>query len=297
MILEMSADEVAALTPDERELRVRRLMNYACVLWNRTVHEAEASAYNKAGDTRKVVATAVLFSGGNDSTTLAHMFRDFATHAIHANTTIGIEETRQYVRDTCASWKLPLLEKTAPVTYRELVLDQGFPGPAHHWKMYQRLKERALREARRELVTNPRRERVIFLAGRRRSESERRADVPEVEYEGSVIWVSPLVYWTKLDLNTYRRMYPDVPRNAVSDTLHMSGECLCGSFAKPNELDEIEQWYPDTAAEIRALEDEVAALGVHPPERCKWGMRGGKPTGKMGALCSSCTFTGNEGTA
>lgn len=284
----MPPEAVAALSQRQRIIRVNNLVDYSRALVDSVAQVEGSSTYNKAGDRRTVVATAVLFSGGNDSTTLAHLFKDRATHAIHANTTIGIEETRQYVRDTCAAWGLPLIEKTAPTTYRELVLEQGFPGPAHHFKMYQRLKERALRLARAELVANGRRERVLFLAGRRRTESERRADVPEVEHVGSVVWVSPLVYWTKLDMNTYRTMNPDVPRNPVADTLHMSGECLCGSFAKPGELDMIEAWYPDTAAEIRALEAEVAALGVHPPNRCQWGLRGGKPTAKTGMLCSSC---------
>jgi 3'-phosphoadenosine 5'-phosphosulfate sulfotransferase (PAPS reductase)/FAD synthetase len=58
----------------------------------------------------------ILFSGGNDSTVLAHMMRHRAQYAIHANTTIGIEATRQFVRDTCAGWELELLERTAPVS-------------------------------------------------------------------------------------------------------------------------------------------------------------------------------------
>ena len=145
-------------------------------------------------DGKSVAAIAILFSGGNDSTVLAHLFRTRASHAIHINTGIGIEQTREFVRTTCADWKLPLIEKTPPAgsTYRELVLDQGFPGPGHHWKMYQRLKERGLRAARRDLVARPRSERVVFLAGRRRDESKRRMNIPEMERSGSTVWVSPL---------------------------------------------------------------------------------------------------------
>lgn len=258
----------------------------------------EAIATHAEG--RDVVATVVLFSGGNDSTVLAHLMRQRATHAAHANTGIGIEATRQFVRDTCAGWGLPLIEKHPPAgsTYRELVLDQGFPGPAQHWKMYQRLKERCLRQVRRDLVTDPRRQRVLFLAGRRRDESSRRAMVPEMERTGSVIWASPLVGWSKLDLNAYRRANPDCPRNEVADTLHMSGECLCGAFAKRDELDEIGWWFPEVEAHIRDLEEQArAARPDLPAHRCRWGWGGEQDAPALkavdrqyrsGLLCSSC---------
>lgn len=222
-------------------------------------------------DGHEITAVAILYSGGNDSTTVAHLMRPRLTHAIHANTGIGVEDTRRFVRETCTMWSLPLIEKHPPVTYRDLVLERGFPGPSMHWKMYQRLKERCLRQAQRELVTNPRKQRVVFVAGRRRDESQRRADIPLMERIGSAIWVSPIAEWTRQDLNTYRIVNKSVPRNRVADLLHMSGECLCGSFAKESELDEIGEWYPDVRAEIEALEAEIADRTDIPAERKKWG--------------------------
>lgn len=273
------ASIVAALTRPDREARVTALISQA--------HDILDDAIRAHADGRRVVATAILYSGGNDSTTLAHMFRERATHAIHANTTIGIEETREFVRNTCEEWGLPLIERTAPTSYRDLVLERGFPGPAMHFKMYQRLKERALRQAQRELVTDPLKERVVFVAGRRRAESKRRETVPIHERIGSAIWASPLAFWTSLDMNTYRLMHGDVPRNPVSGLLHMSGECLCGAFAHPGELDEIGQWFPGVRDEIKALEAAVRAAG-HPEPFCTWGHgRGGKPS-ESGPMCSSC---------
>ena len=52
-----------------------------------------------------------------------------------------------------------------------------------------------------------------------------------------------------------------VPRNPVVDLIHKSGECLCGAFAKPNELREIEYWYPEVGKRIRDLEAKVRAAG------------------------------------
>lgn len=246
--LAMSDHGVATLTRPQREARVVELVGEARDLL------ALAIEKHVTNDGRTMAATVVLYSGGNDSTTLAHIFRRDVDYAAHANTTIGIEATREFVRNTCEEWGLPLIERKPPRLadqYRALVLDKGFPGPAMHFKMFQRLKERALEQIQRELVTNPRRERVVFLAGRRRQESARRANVPEMERKGSRVYVSPLVNWTKLDLNTYRLMQGDVPSNLASDLIHMSGECLCGAFAAPGERDEIDTWFPTALDEVR----------------------------------------------
>lgn len=243
-------------------------------------------------DGKKIAAMAVLFSGGNDSTVLLHLLRNVATHAVHANTGIGVERTRQFVRETCASWNVPLLEETPPVSYDDLVLDQGFPGPAHHWKMFQRLKERCVEQARSKLNPNPYRYRVVFFAGRRRDESGRRKKLPiNGDRKGSMVFISPIINWTAMDMNTYRAMF-DIPRNPVADLLHMSGECLCGSFAAEGEREEIRYWYPEVDQRIRELEERVTALGKFSAQRCIWGWGAtvgkGRRRSKTGIMCSSC---------
>jgi 3'-phosphoadenosine 5'-phosphosulfate sulfotransferase (PAPS reductase)/FAD synthetase len=275
---------IGSLTKPERELRVTRLVEQS--------HELVDTAWEIHGADKKLVASCVLYSGGNDSTVLAHMMKQRVDYAVHANTTIGIEETRQFVRDTCQQWGIELLERVAPTSYRELVIERGFPGPAMHYKMFQRLKERCLEQVRRELVTQPRRERILFIAGRRRAESKRRENIPLHERRGSTVWSSPLAMWTKMDMNTYRLMQGDVPTNPVSELLHMSGECLCGAFAKPDELSEIRMWFPQVADEIDQLERDVRAAG-HEEPFCLWGHgRGGEPSKKVGALCTSCQVPG-----
>lgn len=220
---------------------------------------------------KTLVARVLLYSGGNDSNLLAHLMRERVTHFAHANTGIGIEQTREHVRKVAADWGIPLIEHHGD-SYRAEVLKMGFPGPGQHGRMFQRLKERALRKVRRDLVTHGRRERVLFIAGRRRDESARRASrsIPEFEVEGSVVWVSPLVHWTNADMAAYRRRHIDVPHNEVSDMIHMSGECLCGAFAGPGELDEIGFFFPETRADIEALEAEAREAGI-PEPRCRWG--------------------------
>lgn len=285
-----------SMTGIDRTTRVQKLTDEA----HQILDEAITEHITDAG--KSVAGVVVLFSGGNDSTVLAHLFRERATHAAHANTTIGIEQTRQFVRDTCREWGLPLLERTPGDgnDYRTLVTTHGFPGPGHHFKMYQRLKERALRQVRRELVTS-KDQRVVFVAGRRRSESKRREQIPAHERVGSVVWASPLVDWTTADLNTYRLMMRDtnpVPVNEVSDLIHMSGECLCGSFAQKGEREELAYWFPEAVQQFTDLETEIANRSDIPQHRRKWGwgayrtgveiMDGQLELPEVGPLCSSC---------
>jgi 3'-phosphoadenosine 5'-phosphosulfate sulfotransferase (PAPS reductase)/FAD synthetase len=284
--------DVARMTRPEREARVKALIEQSRDYLARAVEELVWA------DGRMVAATVVLFSGGNDSTTLAHLFRRDVDYFAHANTTIGIEQTREFVRNVAEEWGVPLLERMAPREqdhYRAQVLRDGFPGPAWHARMFTRLKERALEQIQRELVNNPRRERVVFIAGRRRTESARRKRVPMMERKGSRVYVSPLVNWTKLDLNTYRLLAGDVPRNQASDLIHMSGECLCGAFAAPGEREAIDEWFPLALAEVRELEALIADRDDIPEHRKTWGWGSdpakkaldGKPS-TSGILCSSC---------
>jgi 3'-phosphoadenosine 5'-phosphosulfate sulfotransferase (PAPS reductase)/FAD synthetase len=309
--LAMPALEVAHLTRPQRERRVEQLVAESHAILDYAVrafvtHDTDDRPNRR--HPRTVAAVVGLFSGGNDSTTMMYVLRDKLTHAGHANTGVGVEATRQYVRDTCTAWGLPLLERRAPReqdSYRAHVLEHGFPGPGAHRKMYQRLKLRSLEQMQRELVTYPHRERVVLVAGRRRTESQQRADVPEAERIRSAVWAAPLVNWTKLDLTTLRLMAGDVPRNEVSDLLHMSAECLCGSYAHPGEREELERWFPLDLAEIAELERLLAPRTDLPPWRKVWGWAGHPellkaskartPKRAAGPLCETCADpTGGE---
>jgi 3'-phosphoadenosine 5'-phosphosulfate sulfotransferase (PAPS reductase)/FAD synthetase len=273
---------VAALTRPQREARLEALIGQS-----RDFLSAAVEKY-VTNEGRMVAAMAVGFSGGNDSTTLTHLFRHDIDFALHANTTIGIEETREFVRATCQRWGLSLLERTPPREtdqYRHLVLTRqrgkkgqalgGFPGPAMHFKMFTRLKERAIEQVQREVMTNSRRERFVVILGRRRTESQRRSKVSVTDFRGTRLNVSPLVNWTKADLNTYRLQQAAdgdaLPSNKASGLIHMSGECLCGSFASPGERDEIAYWFPGPFEQIAELEAALADRDDIPDHRKAWG--------------------------
>jgi 3'-phosphoadenosine 5'-phosphosulfate sulfotransferase (PAPS reductase)/FAD synthetase len=223
-----------------------------------------------------------MFSGGHDSLVATHLASHHPSFsgAAHMNTTIGIEETRQFVRDTCERHQWRLHEKTGPKTYREVILKYGFPGPGGHIYMYSWLKERALRKLVREHKQSHR-DRIALVTGVRLSESSRRmGHVKPIVREGAKVWIAPILNWTDDDKNEYIE-YHRLERNPVVANLCMSGECLCGAFAHPGELAELAVFYPSVAADIRALMVEAEAAGVH----AKWGER--PPKIRQG-MCQQC---------
>lgn len=200
-----------------------------------------------------------LFSGGHDSlcsTALAAEHPDF-TAAVHINTGVGIEATREYVRTTCDERGWPLIEMHPDAkTYRDLVIEKGMPGgPRAHNAMYYWLKQRQVRRLVREHKQGHD-GRVVLVTGIRRQESERRmqsAMAVPVHRLGAQVWVNPILDWSKLDCNSFIDQL-ELARNPVVDLLHRSGECLCGALAHHSEIADIERWYPDVAAELHGYE-------------------------------------------
>lgn len=241
-----------------------------------------------------------LFSGGHDSLTATHFVMQRLpgmASVVHIDTGIGIPETQQFVVDTCAryGWPLKIYRATEntkadgtpdPQDYDQIVLENGFPGPGAHRIMYSKLKQRQIRRLVREHKQN-RADRIMLVSGVRRQESKRRmGNVAEIQREGAQVWVAPLMHFS--DTEQHRYMVDNaLPRNPVKDRLCMSGECLCGAFAHPGELKEIEFWYPEVGARIRNLEKRAATLGHRGDwEKSGWGKdKSESPTGHM---CSSC---------
>ncbi len=204
-----------------------------------------------------------MFSGGHDSlaSTILASRMDGFQGVVHLNTGIGIEETRTFVRDTCAAQDWPLTELHATHTYEKLVLDRdGFPyGPAAHNSMLYYLKQVPLNAWMRTIQGT-----VGLVTGIRRDESVRRMgagiSVPERK-DGRKLWLSPILDWTKQNCSDLIEA-EGLPRNEVVDLLHRSGECLCGALARSGEIHDIDQWYPDVGQRIHNLERECEQRGL-----------------------------------
>lgn len=234
-----------------------------------------------------------LFSGGDDSLVMTYIASQHPSFsgAVHINTGVGIEETREFVRETCKNYGWPLREIFAKEDcgqdYAELVIEHGFPGPAMHTTMYNCLKERPLRVLIRESKRFWR-DKVGLVTGVRSQESRRRmGNVEPIQVEGVKLWIAPIHNWSKSDCLKYLQDN-SIKRNPVSQILHMSGECLCGAFAHENELKEIKAWYPKTGEILEELQRKVKNAGC---KRFLWGRRiNGAPNGAIGKIRLSEAF-------
>lgn len=290
--LRMSNDDVVLLNQEDSIDRLNNL-----ILESYTIFDYGIKKFI-IDDNKRLSNICALFSGGNDSTILLYLFKDKIDFALHVNTTIGIPDTFEYVKNTCnyLDVNLKVYQSDEKDSYENLVTELGFPGPAQHYLMYQRLKERALRIAVKD-NNIPKKERIVFLSGKRRDESDRRMSSPEFSRDRSIIWIAPIVNWTKSDINLYRKLNPDIPRNPVSDMLHMSGECMCGAFAKVGERNALEFFYPEFAKRISDIEKKVMLNQNIKLERTTWGWgvhRKRNRSKKIGELCSSCEFGENN---
>jgi 3'-phosphoadenosine 5'-phosphosulfate sulfotransferase (PAPS reductase)/FAD synthetase len=251
--------------------------------------------------TYKPIYAVALFSGGYDSLVTTHVamshlereYPDLPRFVTHINTGIGIEETRMFVREICKQYAWTLKEYMTPYNYDDLVAQYGFPGPAMHRLMYIKLKERPLMQMIREHKTE-KHDRILLITGARKQESERRmGHVVPFRREGSRVWVSPLLEWSKSDILDYKALCT-LPSNEVVDLTHKSGECLCGAFAHTGELQEIETFYPAVGCRLRALQERVQAAGFpwgweEEPPRYYLEMKCGQLClPGFSALCSSC---------
>ncbi|TDW97068.1 phosphoadenosine phosphosulfate reductase domain-containing protein [Dinghuibacter silviterrae] len=223
----------------------------------------------------KPVQILLLFSGGHDSLCSTHYCANYLTakgldfSVYHGNTSIGIGQTREFVRDVCRQYSWKLTERTPEPgnRYEDLVRKYGFPGPASHKYMYRMLKERPLRNFVTHVCKSSTyaRENVLLLTGIRGSESKIRMGYREqITKEGSRIWCSPIFFWSAEDIEQYIISH-GLPRNSVKDAICISGECLCGAFAGKEEWYEINLHFPEAADEIRRLH-KIAIANGHPWE-------------------------------
>lgn len=260
---------------------------------------------NWAIELHRPVAVFGLFSGGHDSLSAMYAARESGAMSsiVHINTGIGVPATREFVRETSAHLGNELIELKAaehvnakgepdPQIYADFVLKYGFPGPHGHGMMYARLKERALHRLARMFGASCRKSekrRIMLVAGCRSQESTRRmGNVEPVQIDGRFIWVNPIHDWLKIHTSQLIE-HANLQRNIVVDLIHKSGECLCGAFAKPGELEELNLWPQTRAAyeQIIALQKEAEAVGVP----AKWGQRPPRKCSNAQAnlpLCWSC---------
>lgn len=238
-----------------------------------------------------------LLSGGHDSISavyVASQHKKFDGRVYHFDTGIGAKATRQFVESVCKEYHWNLQVFKSKSTYEMFVRDRGFPGPGMHQWAYVRLKERCLRMA----MKLHGKSKVALITGCRSQESVRRMGhvepikIGEMQKSGVVnkrrYWLAPCHDWSTEDQHEFMLAH-DLPRNPIKQTpLGMSGECFCGAFAKPNEIEMIKKYAPDVALEIERLTHIALSLGKHSVWGTRPDRRKGVVTTKTGPLCNSC---------
>lgn len=220
------------------------------------------------------IKVVLMFSGGHDSLVSSYVSSkilkeigvDFIVY--HGDTTIGIPETQDFVKEVCSINGWDLFIRKPPNKkdwYESIVLRSGFPGPTRqaHQITYRCLKERALRRfVTHELKSTPNsRENVLLITGIRQSESRIRMGYKdETNKDNSRVWCNPIHYWSEKECEEYMHQY-NLPRNPVKDKICISGECLCGAFAGKEEYTEIKKTYPHVAREIELLHEKAKNNG------------------------------------
>lgn len=241
------------------------------------------------------------FSGGKDSVVATHFtekyFSDYFKGVIYCDTGIKTSETFDFVKDYCQEqgWRLHIV--TPKRSYEEIVLHGGFPQAGMHNIVMRYLKYAPMRRFildRCDEGMSP-----AVVSGVRQAESSRRSvnASKETHKDGRLFFVSPVLYMGNGEMyDIFLR--EKLKRSPVYETLHISGDCLCGCYADKGEAKLVDIFHPDVAQQIRDLEAKVKTHGTEKAK--KWNTWGKGNTGMTDShvqntigselICSECKF-------
>lgn len=233
------------------------------------------------------------WSGGKDGAVVADLLAEEGRleGVLFIDTGIALPDVRPFVEETCAARGWPLEVVRTPVVYEDWVARWGFPGPPQHSMVMNALKGRAIR------IWKKNHPGEHLASGVRSGESARRSlnAKPHSEFEG-VPMHAPIHDWST-ERVWARVKERGLPRSPGYETLHIGGDCLCGSFSEPDEIFLLRAFYPEVADRLLRLEESVASGGrIRNPLARRWGggMRGLGAVGERkqsrieAFLCGSC---------
>jgi 3'-phosphoadenosine 5'-phosphosulfate sulfotransferase (PAPS reductase)/FAD synthetase len=214
-----------------------------------------------------------LFSGGKDSSCVAYRLTELGKFegVVTFDTGISIPGYIEWIKETCKKrkWKLHI-EKGGFITgnekvqcYEDFVKEYGFPRPRSHTWIMATLKERAFvkfktKHSSVDPTNKRKRIRPFIASGVRKKESKQRMKNVKGEYGvfgGCKIW-NPIYEWTNEQVWKYVRKY-NIEISPAYETLHISGDCLCGAYAHTKEMNAISIFYPEVAERLEKLELEI----------------------------------------
>lgn len=143
-------------------------------------------------------------------------------------------------------------------TYENYCKKYGFPHAGQHSQAMRWLKKKALVGFVMSITKSG--DRVAFISGVRQKESSRRevnAQIIGVDDDTPrIIWIAPIYYWTTKEAYAYVERHGFELSESYT-MLHLSGDCLCGAYAKKEEAHLIKMFYPDTGEQIAEIEKKA----------------------------------------
>jgi 3'-phosphoadenosine 5'-phosphosulfate sulfotransferase (PAPS reductase)/FAD synthetase len=225
------------------------------------------------------VSVQLLFSGGHDSLVSTHLSHKILSswgvdcEVLLIDTTVGIPENEGFVV-SCTDrygWDLRIIrnDEHDGKRFDQWVRDEDtFPMPSDHKWVYAHLKREAIRQVVRE-KKDDRKDRVLFVTGVFKDESDRRAGFHQEENRrGAQVWINPCFNWAESEMGAYRHEH-DLPTNEIAAELGRSPECNCGAYASPGDLEALRRVCPKLAERFDELAGEISPSDDHP---MKWDM-------------------------
>jgi phosphoadenosine phosphosulfate reductase len=219
-------------------------------------------AKNFIAEHSKNSLVAVLFSGGKDSLVSLHLVKKTCKDviAIHADTTIGIPDNLNYVKEVCNKLGVRLHLARPYQDYSTLVERCGFPRPRYRW-CCSLLKIQPIGEVIKELKSNG--HNIVVADGIRAEESKVRKGFERSSIHK--IWkvpvIHPIFYWNKNDVEKYIEFYLK-PLGIDINPLYKKGfrraaECWCPVFKGEKDFIMLANHYPDLFIKLVQIEKKA----------------------------------------
>ncbi len=201
-----------------------------------------------------------LFSGGKDS--LVSCLVAKVKEVLYCRTGVGLNE--DYVKEMCDkfNWELNIVEPKINEAFEDFVRKFSFPHQGMHSAIMGFLKYHPIRKWHREQEKLGRD--ITFISGRRKKESKRRMRMKSVTASNvmeRMKFFSPIFDWETVDVWDYIKKH-NLKRSPIYETMHMSGDCMCGAFSKRGESQWLNIFHPEIAKRFLELEKKYGG---------KWG--------------------------
>jgi len=210
---------------------------------------------------KKIEHVLCCFSGGKDSLVATHLAHsvikknnlNLPIEVIYVDTTIGLPEVIDYVKDVCKSfkWKLKILKPKK--SFWELAAEWGMPTPKRRWC------RRLLKlQPMVDYILSLKKERICFITGIRRNESKKRNNLPIVvrrKFKNVVSYsFAPIIDWSNEKVMEYINEY-NLPVNPIYEIFEFSGDCICVVYMSLNNLIKLAKYSPEIIEKFRILEE------------------------------------------